>query len=31
MAALEWVSVLDMEKAVDVIVEMAKVWEEKAG
>jgi len=28
---LEWVSVQDMEKAVDVIVEVAKVWEEKAG
>ena len=27
---LEWVSVQDMEKAVDVIVELAKVWEEKA-
>ncbi len=27
---LEWVSVHDMEKAVDVIVEVAKVWEEKA-
>ena len=25
---LEWVSVQDMEKAVDVIVEVAKVWEE---
>lgn len=25
---LEWVSVQDMEKAVDVIVELAKVWEE---
>ena len=28
---LEWVSVQDMEKAVAVIVEVAKVWEEKAG
>ena len=27
---LEWVSVQDMEKAVDAIVEVAKVWEEKA-
>ena len=27
---LEWVSVQDMEKAVDVIVELARVWEEKA-
>jgi tripeptide aminopeptidase len=27
---LEWVSVQDMEKAVDVIVELAKVWEEQA-
>ena len=27
---LEWVSVQDMEKAVDVIVEVAKVWEEHA-
>jgi len=27
---LEWVSVQDMEKAVDVIVAVAKVWEEKA-
>ena len=26
---LEWVSVQDMEKAVDVIVELAKVWEER--
>jgi len=26
---LEWVSVQDMEKAVEVIVELAKVWEEK--
>ena len=26
---LEWVSVQDMEKAVDVIVEVAKVWEEQ--
>ena len=26
---LEWVSVQDMEKAVDVIVELAKVWEEQ--
>ncbi|MEO7133769.1 MAG: M20/M25/M40 family metallo-hydrolase, partial [Vicinamibacterales bacterium] len=25
----EWVSVQDMEKAVDVIVELAKVWEEQ--
>ncbi len=28
---LEWVSVQDMEKAVAVIVEVARVWEEKAG
>jgi tripeptide aminopeptidase len=28
---LEWVSVQDMEKAVEVIVEIARVWEEKAG
>ena len=27
---LEWVSVHDMEKAVEVIVELAKVWEERA-
>lgn len=27
---LEWVSVQDMEKAVDVIVELAKVWEERS-
>jgi tripeptide aminopeptidase len=27
---LEWVSVQDMEKAVDVIVEIAKVWEERS-
>jgi tripeptide aminopeptidase len=27
----EWVSAQDMEKAVDVIVEVANVWEEKAG
>ena len=27
---LEWVSVQDMEKAVDVVVELAKVWEEGA-
>lgn len=27
---LEWVSVQDMEKAVEVIVELARVWEEKA-
>jgi tripeptide aminopeptidase len=27
---LEWVSVQDMEKAVEVIVEVAKVWEEKS-
>jgi tripeptide aminopeptidase len=26
---LEWVSVRDMEKAVEVIVELARVWEEK--
>jgi tripeptide aminopeptidase len=26
---LEWVSVQDMEKAVDVIIELAKVWEER--
>jgi tripeptide aminopeptidase len=28
---LEWVSVQDMEKAVEVIIEVAKVWEEQAG
>jgi len=27
---LEWVSVQDMEKAVEVIVTLARVWEEKA-
>ncbi len=27
---LEWVSAQDMEKAVEVIVELAKVWEERA-
>ena len=27
---LEWVSVQDMEKAVEVIVELAQVWEERA-
>ena len=27
---LEWVSVQDMEKAVAVIIELAKIWEEKA-
>jgi tripeptide aminopeptidase len=27
---LEWVSVQDMEKAVDVIVELARVWEESS-
>ena len=27
---LEWVSVQDMERAVDVIVELAKVWEERS-
>jgi tripeptide aminopeptidase len=27
---LEWVSVQDMEKAVEVIVELCKVWEERA-
>jgi tripeptide aminopeptidase len=27
---LEWVSVQDMEKAVEVIVEITKVWEERA-
>ena len=27
----EWVSVQDMEKSVEVIVEIARVWEEKAG
>ena len=27
---LEWVSVQDMEKAVEVIVEVARVWEERA-
>jgi tripeptide aminopeptidase len=28
---LEWISVQDMEKAVEVIVNLAKVWEERAG
>lgn len=28
---LEWVSVQDMEKAVEVIVELARVWAERAG
>ena len=28
---LEWVSVQDMEKAVEVIVHLAQVWEERAG
>jgi tripeptide aminopeptidase len=28
-STLEWVSVQDMEKAVDVIVELARVWEER--
>ena len=27
---LEWVSVQDMEKAVEVIVNLARIWEEKA-
>jgi tripeptide aminopeptidase len=27
---LEWVSAQDMEKAVEVIVNLARVWEEKA-
>ena len=27
---LEWVSVQDMEKAVEVIVQLCRVWEEKA-
>jgi tripeptide aminopeptidase len=27
---LEWVSVQDMEKAVEVIVALAQVWEERA-
>jgi tripeptide aminopeptidase len=27
---LEWVSVQDMEKAVDVIISLARVWEERA-
>ncbi|MBP7776208.1 MAG: peptidase T [Acidobacteria bacterium] len=27
---LEWVSVQDMEKAIEVIVELARVWEERA-
>ena len=27
---LEWVSVQDMEKAVEVIVELARVWGERA-
>ena len=28
---LEWISSQDMEKAVETIVELAKVWEERAG
>jgi tripeptide aminopeptidase len=28
---LEWVSVQDMEKAVEVIVQLARVWEERTG
>ena len=28
---LEWVSVQDMEKAVEVIVHLAQVWEERTG
>jgi tripeptide aminopeptidase len=28
---LEWVSVQDMEKAVEVIVQLAQVWEQRAG
>ena len=28
---LEWVSVQDMEKAVEVIVNLARVWQEDAG
>jgi tripeptide aminopeptidase len=28
---LEWVSRQDMEKAVEVIVQLAQVWEERAG
>ncbi len=27
---LEWVSVQDMEKAVEVIVNLARIWEERA-
>jgi tripeptide aminopeptidase len=27
---LEWVSVQDMEKAIEVIVQIARVWEERA-
>jgi tripeptide aminopeptidase len=27
---LEWVSVQDMEKAVEVIVNLARIWEEKS-
>ena len=27
---LEWVSAQDMEKAVEVIVELCQVWEERA-
>ena len=27
----EWVSVQDMAKSVEAIVEIARVWEEKAG
>ena len=28
---LEWVSAQDMEKAVEVIVHLARIWEERAG
>jgi tripeptide aminopeptidase len=27
---LEWVSVQDMEKAVEVIVNLARIWEERS-
>jgi di/tripeptidase len=29
-ARLEWVSAQDMEKAIDVIVNLAKIWEERS-
>jgi tripeptide aminopeptidase len=27
---LEWVSVQDMEKAVDVVIELSRIWEERS-